>query len=61
MSEFVTGGDLWHFLHKKDRQPEVLDWSTRRKFAHDIAAGMRYLHLLHIVHRDLKSLNILVF
>ena len=39
--------------HKRD-QSELIS------MAFDIANGMRYLHLHNILHRDLKSFNILV-
>lgn len=42
--------------------PVSISWNTRLRWARDIAKSMNYLHLRvpPIVHRDLKSLNILV-
>ena len=37
-----------------------LDWSTKQRFAHEIALGMALVHSLGRMHRDLKSGNVLV-
>eukprot|EP00040_Diaphanoeca_grandis_P037857 m.250773 g.250773 ORF g.250773 m.250773 type:complete len:1198 (+) comp33888_c1_seq4:218-3811(+) len=39
---------------------ESLPWSTRRRFALEVAQGMAHLHSLDSLHRDLKSDNCLV-
>lgn len=57
--EYVSKGDLYHILHEsaskeKLKDENIITWAT------DIACGMQYLHSLGIIHRDLKSLNILV-
>jgi serine/threonine protein kinase len=56
--EFVTGGTLYDLLHSD----ATIERSEKYKFALDIACGMRYLHTLSppVMHRDLKSLNLLV-
>jgi len=38
-----------------------LSWKQRYQMALDIAKGMHCLHSEKILHRDLKSLNLLMF
>eukprot|EP01006_Ploeotia_vitrea_P054087 TRINITY_DN67848_c7_g3_i1.p1 TRINITY_DN67848_c7_g3~~TRINITY_DN67848_c7_g3_i1.p1 ORF type:complete len:502 (-),score=3.39 TRINITY_DN67848_c7_g3_i1:477-1982(-) len=58
ITELMAGGNLYNLLHTS--QP--LPWKLRMRWSRDIARGMNYLHTLSppVVHRDLKSLNILV-
>ncbi|KNC54024.1 TKL protein kinase, partial [Thecamonas trahens ATCC 50062] len=57
VTEYVEGGSLFHALHDKSRS---LSWEQKLKVAHNSAGGMAYLHAKNIIHRDLKSLNVLV-
>jgi serine/threonine protein kinase len=58
VAEYADSGDLMSFLsHHKGQIPEQLKLS----FARDICDGLACLHSFGIVHRDLKSENILVF
>ena len=59
ISEYMFGGSLFDLLYKKKKVP---DHSKRCVLALDIAKAMAYLHNSRpaIVHRDLKSLNILL-
>ena len=56
VTEWLGGGTLYHELHKYHR----LDATKLTICAIDIARGMSFLHSLKIIHRDLKSLNILL-
>ncbi|OHT05223.1 TKL family protein kinase [Tritrichomonas foetus] len=56
VTEWLAGGTLYHDLRKFHR----LDATGLTICAIDIAQGMRFLHSLQIIHRDLKSLNVLL-
>jgi len=57
--EFMSRGSLYHILHDKSIE---LTWDLKRQLLLDAARGMTYLHKSQpvIVHRDLKSHNLLV-
>lgn len=58
ISEFCAGGTIFALLHqRKDLQ---LPWGQRLQVALDVAKGMNFLHRRQVVHRDLKSLNLLL-
>lgn len=59
LTEFLPRGSLYRLLHRPNPQ---LDERRRMRMALDVAKGMNYLHTSHptIVHRDLKSPNLLV-
>ena len=61
VTEFCEGGTLFDILYRKhiDRK---LTFRQKIKILLDVARGMQYLHQLkrQIIHRDLKSLNILI-
>ena len=54
--EYMAKGSLYQLIHSDETMP----WSQRFKLAKDVAAGLIFLHSQSIVHRDLKSANILL-
>ncbi|BAF24879.1 senescence-induced receptor-like serine/threonine-protein kinase [Oryza sativa Japonica Group] len=61
--EYMPNGSLYDHLRGKNAIIQRLSWQHRAKIAHEAAQGLDYLHtgcVLPIVHRDVKSHNILL-
>ncbi|KAF9969625.1 hypothetical protein BGZ73_007943 [Actinomortierella ambigua] len=54
--EHANGGSLSDAIEDK----QLVNWDVKRRIAREIASGLAYIHQEGVVHRDLKSANILL-
>ncbi|KAJ4803949.1 ACT-like protein tyrosine kinase family protein [Rhynchospora pubera] len=57
VTEFMAGGSVYDYLHK---QKGVFKPPALLRVAIDVSKGMNYLHQNNIIHRDLKTANLLM-
>ena len=57
ITELAVNGSLFDYLHSEMKKPSLNQSHT---WASDIASGMKHLHDHDIIHRDLKSANVLL-
>ena len=59
LSEYMANGSLYKLI-RQDPKGEILNGTRKTLIAMGIASAMSCLHKLSIIHRDLKSMNILL-
>ncbi|XP_048329430.1 serine/threonine-protein kinase STY13 isoform X3 [Ziziphus jujuba] len=59
VTEYAKGGSVRQFLMKRQNRAVPLKLAVKQ--ALDVARGMAYVHGLGLIHRDLKSDNLLIF
>jgi len=57
VTEYITGGTVRSFI---DKEKGEISWSSRVKMANDVASAVSFLHSKNIIHRDIKSENLLL-
>ncbi|OHT07609.1 TKL family protein kinase [Tritrichomonas foetus] len=60
ITRFCQGKSLFDRLHRCNKQTPPLTPTKLTTIAYEVAVGMEHLHSMDIVHRDLKTLNILL-
>ncbi|KAL5070517.1 hypothetical protein RYX36_021404 [Vicia faba] len=58
--EYISNGTIASHLHGELAEPNLLPWSIRIKIAIETATALTYLHASGIIHRDVKTSNILL-
>ncbi|XP_076902106.1 LEAF RUST 10 DISEASE-RESISTANCE LOCUS RECEPTOR-LIKE PROTEIN KINASE-like 1.1 [Bidens hawaiensis] len=58
--EYIPNGTVADHLHGEQANPSLLTWPIRMNIAIETASALVYLHASEIIHRDVKTSNILL-
>ena len=58
--EFMTGGSLHDLLHNPKSQQHDVDHILAARLVNEVASGLAYLHANGVMHRDIKTANVLL-
>nr|POE84430.1 leaf rust 10 disease-resistance locus receptor-like protein kinase-like 1.1 [Quercus suber] len=58
--EYIPNGTVADHIHGNRATPGSLTWPTRMRIAIETATALAYLHASDIIHRDIKTNNILL-
>ncbi|OIT29314.1 PREDICTED: LEAF RUST 10 DISEASE-RESISTANCE LOCUS RECEPTOR-LIKE PROTEIN KINASE-like 1.2 isoform X2 [Nicotiana attenuata] len=58
--EYIPNGTVADHLHGVHSKPGSLSWNTRMKISLETASALAYLHASDVIHRDVKTNNILL-
>ncbi|XP_047331971.1 LEAF RUST 10 DISEASE-RESISTANCE LOCUS RECEPTOR-LIKE PROTEIN KINASE-like 1.2 [Impatiens glandulifera] len=58
--EYISNGTIADHLHGKRSSPGSLSWNSRMSIAVETATALSYLHASDVIHRDVKTANILL-
>ncbi|ORM42014.1 Serine/threonine-protein kinase Nek4 [Babesia sp. Xinjiang] len=60
LTQYCKGGDLHRYIAQKRKANEPIREERITKWLAQLLSALKYLHKHHILHRDLKSLNVLI-
>jgi NIMA (never in mitosis gene a)-related kinase 1/4/5 len=60
VTDFAEGGDLSELIKNCAKEKTHLQEATIWRYLYQICQGLKYLHEMHVIHRDIKGANILL-